>query len=284
MRRSLLLFVLGAACSSTASPPRTSPPFTEVVIETAPGLSGLAADARGRLWTVAERDLRAYRYTLGTAALETFPIEGVPPGTDLEGIEELGDDQLAFGTEGQDDDSATVLFAEVRAAKAVITSSVTFTAAQIGIPMKHNHGAEGICGAGRTLFAAIEGAGIEGNRRWAPVMRVEAGALVRRYRVWLTSATGKLSALDCDLAPDGTATVWAIERHFEVSRLLSFTLPPVGTGSDDITPKIERDLAPYLGRTVNLEGIAKLPDGRIVIVNDNQYTSIEGPSRLFVFR
>jgi len=100
----------------------------------------------------------------------------------------------------------------------------------------------------------------------------------------LTSATGKLSALDCDLAPDGTATVWAIERHFEVSRLLSFTLPPVGTGSDDITPKIERDLAPYLGRTVNLEGIAKLPDGRIVIVNDNQYTSVEGPSRLFVFR
>ena len=101
-----------------ASAPSAKLPWTEVVIATAPGLSGLAADARGRLWTVAERDLRAYRVTLDATnvpSLETFTVEGVPPATDLEGIEELGDNRLAFGTEGQDDDSATVLLATIRA-------------------------------------------------------------------------------------------------------------------------------------------------------------------------
>ena len=34
---------------------------------------------------------------------------------------------------------------------------------------------------------------------------------------------------------------------------------------------------------LNLEGIVQLADGRWVLVNDNQGTNVEGPTKLFVF-
>jgi hypothetical protein len=114
-------------------------------------------------------------------------------------------------------------------------------------------------------------------------MRIANGQLVRRHRVWLTSKTGKLSGLDCTIAPDGTATVLAVERHFEVTKILSFTLPPVGKGEFDITPTIVRDIGDALESKRNLEGIARLLDGRLVTVSDNQWRRIDGPSALQVF-
>jgi len=35
---------------------------------------------------------------------------------------------------------------------------------------------------------------------------------------------------------------------------------------------------------LNLEGLARLPDGRVVAVVDNQYRTITGPDELLVFR
>ncbi len=265
---------------------KTASLFTEVVVDTAPGLSGLAADPQGRLWTVAERAAKAYRVTLAAdlaPTVETFAITGVPAATDLEGIEELGDDRVAFGTEGRIGGVATVLLGDITDGAIAIRSTLTLTAEQIGIEMKANHGAEGVCGAKDTLVVAIEGAGVDGGKRWAPVLRLENGALVRRHRVWLTSTTGKLSGLDCTIAADGTIEVWAIERHFEVTRILELTLPPVGQGSDDITPRVALDIGAALDSKRNLEGIAQLPDGRIVTVSDNQWKTIEGPSMLQVF-
>lgn len=271
----------------TAEKVATGQLMTEVELDTKPGLSGLAADDKGRLWAVAERDLVAYRITLNSQlkpTLETFPIAGVPKDTDLEAMEELGDDHFAFGTEGRGNNSATIMLAQRKGNELVITSTIQLPADKIGLKLADNHGAEGLCGSGGTLIVGIEEVGLDNGKRWAPILRVADGKLVRRHRLWLTSATGKISALDCTIDKAGAVRVWAIERHFEVSRILTFTLPPMGQGDDDITPRIALDLGPTMRPHINLEGIAELPDGRIIAVNDNQYTSIDGPSFLFVFR
>lgn len=288
MRVGLLLAVsaLVACGKKDLDTAKTTALFTEVVVDTAPGLSGLAADDQGRLWTVAERGEKAYRITLDatlTPTIETFSVTGVTGDTDLEGIEELGGGKFAFGTERREEGVATVLLGELKGDSIAVEQPITLTADQIGIPIARNHGAEGICGAGTDLIVAIEGAGTEGGKRWAPVLRVVNGQLARRHRVWLTSDVGKLSALDCTIDAHGTATVWAVERHFEVSKILQFTLPAVGAGTDDITPRVALDLGAVLESKRNLEGIAHLPDGRIVTVADNQWRTIEGPSKLQVF-
>jgi len=285
----LAAVLAGGGCGKRAEidRERAAALFTEVTVDTAPGLSGLAVDEAGRLWTIAERDEKAYRITLDAAlrpAVELFPVEGAPPDVDLEGIATLGGDRFALGTEGHDDGLATVLVAERRGAALAVTRTIELPARSVGIPLKANEGAEGICGAGDTIIAAIEGAGTTDGRRWAPVLRITGGAIVRTHRVWLTTATGKISGLDCTIAPDGTVAAWAVERHFEVTRLLRFTLPPPGTGADEITPTVALDLGPILHGRLNLEGIAQLPDGRIVAVVDNQWRTITGPSELLVFR
>jgi hypothetical protein len=285
----LVLALVAAACGKSASidRERAAALFTEVIVDTAPGLSGLAVDTAGRLWAVAERAGRAYRITLDAAlrpTVEAFPVEGLPAQTDLEGIAVLGGDRFALGTEGHDDGVATVLVAELRGAALAVTRTIELPERSVGIRLEKNHGAEGVCGAGETIIAAIEGAGEVSGRRWAPVVRIVDGAIARTHRVWLTTATGKLSGLDCTIAPDGAVTAWAIERHFEVTRLLRFTLPPVGAGGDEIAPAVALDLGPVLNGRLNLEGIARLPDGRIVAVVDNQWKKITGPSELLVFR
>lgn len=286
-RRVLLAWTALVACGKPSiDGDRTRGLFTRVIVETAHGLSGLAADDTGGIWTVAERAERVYRIVLDAElapTVETFVVDGVPPGTDLEGIAVLGGGQLALGTEGREGGVATVLTAERRGARIAVTGAIELPASLVGIPLAPNHGAEGVCGAGDTVVAAIEGAGASGGQRWAPVVRIERGAPVRTHRVWLTTATGKLSGLDCAVASDGTVTVWAVERHFEVTRLVTFVLPPVGHGSDAITPRVELDLGHVLRGALNLEGIARLPDGRLVVVVDNQWKTITGPSELLVF-
>lgn len=280
----VLAAALAAACGPSAPVARERPaaaPFVEVPIDTAHGLSGLAVDERDRLWTVAERAHRAYRISLDPRPLvEELRVDGVPPDTDLEGIAVLGGDRFALGTEGRIGGIATVLLAELRGRALVVTDMLNLPAEPIGISLAPNHGAEGVCGAGETLLVAIESAGETDGRRWAPIVRLEGGAIARTYRLWLTSSTGKISGLDCQLAPDGAIHAWAIERHFEVTRILSFTLP--AGGADEVAPRAVLDLAPFLHGRLNLEGIARMSDGRLIAVVDNQWKTITGPSELLV--
>lgn len=257
--------------------------FTEVKLDTAPGLSGLAIDDDGALWTVAERDAKAYLIRLDAAlvpTLQEFAVEGIPEGTDLEGVAWLGKGRLAFGTEGRDDGLATILIAEERGPKLRVIETIKLPEVQLGLHVASNHGAEGICGTGQTIVAAIEETGIEGGKRWAPIVRLDRGAITRVHKLWLTTETGKLSGLDCQIAADGSIHAIAIERHFEVTRLLSFALP---AGDGDITPSVALDLGPVLNGKLNLEGIAWTPQG-VVAVIDNQYGGITGPSELLVFK
>lgn len=277
-----------AACGATAerSPqvePARPPLFVEVPLATAPGLSGLAADDAGALWTVAERARTAYRITLDAAlrpTIDPHPIEGGAHGFDLEAIAVLDDGAFAFGTENREPGVATIQLATQRGRALAVTSSITITEQDAGIPLDANHGAEGVCGHGSTVVAALESWGTE-PRRWAPVLRIVDGVVVRSHRLWLTSASGRISGLDCTIDPDGTVHAFAIERHFEVTRVLAFTLPR--DAPEAIEPTLIHDLGAELNGKVNLEGVARLPDGRLVAVVDNQWKTIEGASRLLVF-
>lgn len=283
-----------AACGKQPSidRQRAATLFERVELATAHGLSGLAADAGGALWTVAERAAAVYRVGLGqpgAPALQRLAVRGVPDGMDLEGIAVLTEDasgpvRFALGTEGQLAGRAAVLVAERRGEALEVVSTIELPSSVVGIQLSGNQGAEGICGAGEVIFAAIEGAGQEQGRRWAPVVRIVAGVPEATYKVWLTSAVGKLSALDCRVAADGTATVLAIERHFEVTKLLRLSLGD----AREVTPEVVLDLGPVLRSGLNLEGIAWLDAGplagKVVAAVDNQWRTITGPSELLVFR
>jgi hypothetical protein len=298
----IVVAATGTACEKRSVATETGRAlFDEVVVDTRPGLSGLAADDTAGIWAVAERAGRpsvvgqsaqtaegeAYRITLDAAnkpAIERFAVRGVPVDTDLEGIAWLGPDRFAFGTEGKFDGIATVLTAERHDGAIDVTGAIVLDAQTLGLALKANQGAEGVCGAGDTIIASIEVSAVDGGRRWAPVARIEHGKVVRVYRLWLLTSTGKVSALDCRIAPDGTVTAWGIERHFEVTRLMTFTLPPVGVGGEHVHPTELVDLAPALESNINLEGLAVTSDGRVVAVLDNQWKTITGPSELLVFR
>lgn len=289
-----LAFAAAMACGKQPSidRQRAAALFERVELATAPGLSGLAADRSGALWTVAERAAAVYRVVLGEAgapALQRLEVRGVPSGTDLEGLAVLTEDasgpvRFALGTEGQLAGRAAVLVAERRGDALEVVSTIELPSAVVGLELSGNQGAEGVCGAGEVIFAAIEGAGQDQGRRWAPVVRIVAGVPEATYRVWLTSSVGKLSALDCRVAADGTVTALAIERHFEVTKLLRFSLGE----ARDITPEVVLDLGPVLRSGLNLEGLAWLDAGplagKVVAAVDNQWRTITGPSELLVFR
>ncbi|MBK7536552.1 MAG: hypothetical protein IPI49_14510 [Myxococcales bacterium] len=115
------------------------------------------------------------------------------------------------------------------------------------------------------------------------MVRIVGGKPERTYKVWLTSEVGKLSGLDCRVAADGTATVLAIERHFEVTKVLRFSL-----GAEaDVTPQVALDLGPVLRAGLNLEGIAWSAAGpnagQVVAAVDNQWRTITGPSEFLLF-
>lgn len=289
-RRSLVLVL--AACSAPALEPAPTPKattagaFVERTVATAPGLSGLALDDTGALWTVAERDERAYRIRLapsGEPQVETFTIDGVSSDFDLEGIAWLGDDRFAFGTEGKQRGVATLLLARREGSRIAVTGTIELPAARVGIELPPNHGAEGVCGRGETIVVAIEGAGQNTQGRWAPIVRIERGVVVAAHALSLTTRTGKISALDCTLDERGVIHAWAIERHFEVTKILAFELPPDAADGSVIVPRVALDLGAALHGRLNLEGLARAPDGTMFAIVDNQWRTITGPSRLLVF-
>lgn len=289
MRRALALaVVLVAACGSRGpglDRERAAAVFSRVAVDTGGvhGLSGLAVDRDGRLWTVAERGAVAFAIALdgGVATARRHPIAGLPGGEDLEAVAVADDGGLWLGTEGRDRGVARVFHAaRTGDGYAIDRPAIELRAAAVGVDVGANHGAEGVCAAGGRVFVAIETAGRDGDGRWAPVVAIDpvtGEQRVRRLR--LTSDTGKLAALECWRDGDRVRG-WAIERHFAVTRLLAFDLD----GEGAIAPTVLVDLGPVLRGSLNLEGLARLPDGRPVAVVDNQYRTITGPDELLVFR
>jgi hypothetical protein len=276
--------------TAVALPPA---PFDEVEIDLPPGTSDLSLDDRGHLWAVAERDRIVAEIELDTQAtppkvtrVTRHPLDGVPDGVDTEALSWLGGGKFAVGTEGQEQPTASVMFGELGSDGHIkVHAGVDLTDKILGITLVKNHGVEALCGRGDDLLVAIESWGtFEDKTRWAPLVRIHAGAVTSVQKLKLTTATGKISAVTCTFAPDGTIDAIAIERHYGVSRVLTFSVP---LGKDLITPDVAVDLWPVVRdryhAKLNLEGIVKLADGRWVMVNDNQGARVDGPTKLFVF-
>ncbi|MBK9030147.1 MAG: esterase-like activity of phytase family protein [Myxococcales bacterium] len=259
--------------------------FTRVTIDTGGvhGLSGLAVDGDGTLWTVAERGAAAFAITLEGERATTVraPVRGVPADEDLEAVA-IAPDGLWVGTEGRDHGVARV-FALTRVGDALVATAppIELRQDEVGVEVGANRGAEGVCSAGDLLAIAIETAGTDGDGRWAPIVTIDRARDRRAVqRLRLTTTTGKLSALECWRDGERVRAL-AIERHFAVTRILAFDL---GGDAATIVPTVVLDLAPVLRGSLNLEGLARLPDGRVVAAVDNQYRTITGPDELLVFR
>ncbi len=290
MKRLVLILAI-AACGKTE--PRdydhvaARGVFDEVDLAAPPGLSDLAVDGRGVLWAIPERDRFLVEVSVpatpssGLVATISHPLDGIPDGDDTESLAWLGPDHLALGLEGQDEGTATVAFAERQGDRFVVTRTRPID--NLGVTLKKNHGAEGLCGTADNLLVAIEETGkLDDGGRYAPIVWLSGEAAPRIYRLRLESKTGKISALQCSFDAEGTAHVAAIERHFGVSRIVRFDVPRV-PAIEPIAETLVLDLGPILRDSLNLEGIATLPDKRVVAIADNQSKHVVGPDVLLVF-
>ncbi len=259
-----------AACGKHAELDRSA--FVEIdVLDSPPGVSDLAIDDRGTLWAIPERDRFVLEIPRPGARVIAHPLVGVADGIDTEAIAWLAPGRFAIGTEGQHTATASVLDAVLQPdGRVTVTAEHPLT----GIALEPNKGAEGICGRAGDVVVAIETVGtLADGTRYAPLVRMHDGQQVAIDRLRLTSETGKIAALACSSPGD----VYAIERHYGISKLLHFA----DTGGD-ITPAVVMDLYPLHHGSLNLEGLARLPDGRFAFVNDNQSHTVEGPTELLV--
>jgi hypothetical protein len=279
-----LLLVALAACGRSHEPggldkQAANGVFEEVEINTPPGMSDLTIDDRGVMWGIAERHRQVIELELGKQPI-IHPLEGVPAGIDTEAIAWLGDGRFVIGTEGADDATASIMFAEMKLQHLVVVGTRSLTSEDLGVELTANHGIEAVCGHGDQILAATEAVGrMPDGTRYSALVRVRGDSL-HVTKVRLTSDKGKLSALYCTWNVDGSVAIIAIERHFSVSRILKLTVQPTDV---EVTPTIDLDLAPILRDSLNLEGIVRLPDGRLVTINDNQGKTAHGPTELLVF-
>jgi hypothetical protein len=266
---------------SPLPPPVTAPPPYDVItVNTAPGLSGLASNADGTLFAVAERQRSVYQIKLGTPPdVQEIKLLGVPEGIDLEGIAWLGSNHFAVATEGKDVATAGVLWLDLDGTQMTVVKSLDLPSSALGVKLEKNHGAEGICGDDQGVVVAIEATKDVGHKRWAPIVRVRGDELVVSY-IRLQSKRGKIASLDCNNSNPGER-VWAIERHYETSMIESFVMPDAAT---DIVSKVAIDLSAAVNGTKNLEGIVHRADGTTILVVDNQSKTISGPSELLVLK
>lgn len=278
MRRVLLLLAACSHAHDRPPPPLHTALWDAVVLATPPGISDLTLDDKGHLWAIAERERVVVEMQPDGAGLVRHPLDGVPRGLDTEALAYLGDGRFAIGYEGALTAVAGVMYAVLEGDRLVVKGTRPLADDELGVTLAINHGVEGICGHGEDVIAAIETVGKDGGR-WAPLVWLH-GTTPSVSKLRLTSDVGKISALACSWQPDGTVDIRAIERHYSVSRILRATLAP---GQTEVTPKVELDLAPILHDSLNLEGLVVLPDGRYAAINDNQGSTVSGPTELLVF-
>jgi hypothetical protein len=264
MKRALVLL---AACGS-----HPAAPFSLIRIATPPGISDLTLDDHGHVWAIAERDRVAVELTPDGTILGTH-IVAIPPGVDTEAIASLGDGRFVIGTEGEQVPTASLVWMTLDQGGALrVVRERALTDADLGVTLTKNHGVEAACGHGDDVLAAIETVGTDDRGRYAPLVHMH-GEQLTVGKLRLTSDVGKISALACTWRPDGSVDIHAVERHYKVSRILHGTLAP---GASDLAPAVELDLEPALHDS--------LPDGTLEAVNDNQGSTVSGPTYLMRFK
>lgn len=253
------------------------------------GFSSLARHPDGSLWSASEETHRLLR--LG-------PVEGDrvashsqrlylgPAGLEVEGLAFLPDGRVVFATEGFAERGADALaFGDLREAPAWTIARqprlLDYRPWELRAP--HNQGLEGVASVGTELVVAVE-AVVGQGARFAPLARLATPqAEPLRYRLRLSSQTGKLSAIDCRRGSRASSLECrAVERHFGVARILGFTLPaPHASGLREIDARVVADLSNAIGRCTNLEGLLWEED-RFTLIADNHNSTRTGPTWLLL--
>lgn len=272
----------GGAPVDAGPAPRVS--LTDLGIHDASGLSGLAADDRGVLWAVPERQPILLEMPGGGALPRSIPLRGAPDGLELESLAWLGEDRFAIGTEaGCRGGAEPILIVRRDGAEARVERTIDLSLALWGASCDLRRGGEGLCFAGGQLVTGLEQVLEPGKgERLAPVARVDlATGAATPFRVALSSATGKLSALDCRARGDVIEVV-AVERHFEISRILVFSLPAAGPADPaPVRARVLADLGTHTsGGKRNFEGIVWRDERRLTLINDNHYGNVTGPCEM----
>jgi hypothetical protein len=291
-RPDISLVAVAAAESVTA---KTAPAAQEVrVVEriklelgTLVGLSGLTTDGNGTLWTVPERQRYLVPLKLdgpepGIAG-SAIPLVGVPTGLDTESIGWVKEQEFVLGTESQVANRKTdrVFLVRVAGGVARVFDEIVLPYTKFGLRPRGNQGLEAICVVGDTIVVGLESVVESRPPRWAHLFRASLEQRVwEPFRLRLTTATGKLSALECRRDGEGLFAI-GIERHYGVARLLSFHLPLTGQGGD-IAPTTLADLAAQVPGVPNMEGIAWRRSGEVAIIIDNDTGGITGPTEVFI--
>jgi hypothetical protein len=209
------------------------------------------------------------------------PIEGIPRGLELEAVTSMGSGRFAVGTEAANADrpSDKIFLVQVSGTRAHVDDVIDLPYSGLPIAATANHGIEGLCWADGHLFAAFEQPLVSPAGRFAVLVHRNPSGHLHTSTLALTTATGKVSGLDCRLTTDG-ADVIAIERHFGVRRVLAFAYSFARAAASK--PRVVRDLNNVLPANANPEGIAW--DGAaFVVILDNHYRVRTGPCELLRF-
>jgi hypothetical protein len=239
------------------------------------GLSGSALDGVGRLWAIPERQralIKLERDADDVVQVRAVPLDGVPDELDTESLAWLGSDRFAIGTErrlaGRGIDA--VLLVRLVGDRARVTGAIPLDYRELfGISAPSNEGIEGLCRAGVHLIAAGEPVVVDAGRRFATVARrrLDRNESWTPYLVQLTTATGKLSALDCWSSDDSMLHVLAVERHYGTTRIVHFGVPDSG-GKRAIIARVLANLDSRFERMPNVEGIVR-EGNRVVLLTDH---------------
>lgn len=234
------------------------------------GISGSCQEGQFT-WLIAERNKRLLRLD-DAGDIKSFEIDGIPEELDMEGLA-CKDGRFYMATESDVEHRTgdLVLVVDLDESSGRVTGVLTMHYPP-GLEAGVNQGLEGLCIAGDWLIAAGEilRTGPSGKRQ-APILRQKLGD-DDTFMHWvnLTTSTGKISGIDCRMR-QGTVEVFAVERHFEVSRLLQFDL-----GDEPSRPKRVVELAHLLREGENYESLLVDDEGQARLSNDNQYKTITG--------
>lgn len=276
--RPFWLFWAGVACAPSPARfnPGALPGAHELNLDpTLEGISGIVRSSTGTYWLAPERDRRLWKLTLPSGALTAYPLEGVPEHLDLEDIALLPDGRFALATENTAQNSAqdVILLARQEGSKILVEGpGLFFDYPRFELVAELNRGLEGLCVAKDSVVAASETVFEKGGRRWAPMV-AWTNEKTTYFSVPLTTQAGKISALACQYQGE-KLTIWAIERHYEVVRLLKFQLTnPEPTLVVDIGKS-------YPGLAPNFEGLTFSDSGGFILISDNHHGRRQGQTRL----
>lgn len=259
------------------------------------GASGLTGGPDGQLAGVLERAPGLLWKEPG-GPLELLPLSGVPSGLDLESITywepvtggmpppggaiaapNAGPRRWVLGTERHEartDDLLIYVETEGRAARVTGVERVDYAANHLEV--ESNQGIEALCAVGSELLLFIERTVEDERGRVTPIVWFRPGVGVRSVRsLEMTTKTGRISDVDCRPTPEGGAEVWAIERHYGVSRIISFVVPASEEGP--IHAELELNLARHFPLPLpNFEGLSRAADGSLWLLSDNDPPSTSG--------